>query len=81
MVWPGGNFEIEARYELRSGNGSIVQPAEGVPAWLALPTLDRFRTVFSQIPIGWQQWVDAWQRDPSRHESDRLLPWVAVLGP
>lgn len=79
VLWPGETWEAEVLYDLHEGPWIAPQSIRG-PAWQSLPTLERWRLVFGDVPIAWEQWVLAWNQDLAGQclPSDSIAP-VKVL--
>jgi hypothetical protein len=63
-------------YNLRREGPIVPQVAGGRP-WQTFPTLDPSQVLFRQVPLGWDRWVEFWQRVESRRES-QAEPILAV---
>ena len=63
VAWPDVSLRAEMLYDLRDGTPVTPQVVSGLPSRI-LPTLERERLRFSDLRIGWQQWVDAWGPAP-----------------
>jgi hypothetical protein len=49
-------------YDLHEGPWIAPQAVRGLLR-RRLPTLERGRILFSQVPLTWQRWVEAWNHD------------------
>lgn len=80
VVWPDGTLKARAQYDLRSADGSLVCPLIEGDQLDPMPILDRSHVLFTQIQVGWHQWVTAWQHDQlERAPPSGLLPGVLLL--
>lgn len=80
VVWPDGTLKARAQYDLRSADRSLVCPLIEGAQLDPMPILDRSQVVFTEIQVGWQQWVAAWQQDQSEQvPPSGLLPSVLLL--
>jgi hypothetical protein len=61
-VWSRDEDDAEAFYDLRNGAMTTARVTRGSFA-APLPVLDVRRVLFANVPITWEQWVEAWERD------------------
>jgi hypothetical protein len=79
VVWPDANYEAEVAYELR--NGPVLLPLHlvGVSS-MTMPVLHANRLLFAKVPLTWEAWVAAWERDRTGAGlPEPLLPGIRVL--
>jgi hypothetical protein len=79
VVWPGKGYMAEVAYDL--GEGPVLHPrvGEGQPD-RALPVLPAEQLLFSSREVAWQDWAQAWERDPaSAADRKPLLPGMRLL--
>jgi hypothetical protein len=79
IVWPDDQREVEVRYDLCEGPWIAPQNVHGLSP-RRLPTIERSRLMFSEIPLAWDRWVEVWNEDVAGqgHPRDPILP-VRVL--
>ena len=78
-IWPGDDFSVEVLYDLGQGQWLAPQAVRGLSR-VRLPVVERERLLFSDIPIGWDRWVEAWNQDVAGrgHPRESVAP-VRVL--
>ena len=79
VVWPDEKEDVEVLYDLHEGPWIAPQAVRGL-ARRRLPTVERQRILFSEVPVAWQRWVEAWNQDLAGqgHPRDPVAP-VRVL--
>jgi hypothetical protein len=79
VIWPDDQREVEVRYDLHEGPWIAPQNVRGLSP-RRLPTIERARLLFSEIPLTWDRWVEVWNQDVAGqgHPRDSILP-VRVL--
>ena len=81
VVWPDAHSDSEVLYDLREGPWIAPQSIRGLPR-RRMPTIERRRIVFTEVPVDWQRWVEGWEQDVSRPGNPLDLPdFSAVLPP
>jgi hypothetical protein len=79
LVWPTRGFATEAVYDLRQRPELAPRPLVG-PLIPDLPVLEESQMFFSETPVRWDEWVEAWERDRAGKGHDPLLaPDVRLL--
>jgi len=79
VVWPGGRYAVEARYDLAEHPRIHPQP-QAVADGFRLPALEAERLIFRVWPVLWDDWVATWEFDRNgRYAGKPLLPMVCVL--
>jgi hypothetical protein len=71
VVWPGGQFAVEVRYDLQQRPTISPRPRALAKAW----ELDRIESqdlVFAQSAVSWERWVAAWEAE----REENALPAV-----
>lgn len=81
VVWPDEQREVEVLYDLREGPWIAPQGVRGLSP-RRLPTVERWRFVFTEAPLAWDRWVVVWNQDIAGqgHPRDPIVP-VQVLPP
>ena len=60
VVWPDRASAAPVWYDLHDEGALVPMSASGwVPA--QLPTLDRCRLIFAEVPVSWSDWLRAWE--------------------
>ena len=59
VLWPDETADVEVVYDLRESPWITPRSTRGRPARL-LPTIERQRILFQEMPVAWQQWVELW---------------------
>jgi hypothetical protein len=79
VVWPDDKREVEAVYDLQESPWIAPQTVRGLSP-RRLPTVERWRFVFSDVPVNWDRWVEVWNEDIAGqgHPRDPIVP-VHVL--
>ena len=79
VLWPDEKEDVEVLYDLHEGPWIAPQSVRGL-ARRRLPTVERQRILFSEVPVAWQRWVEAWEQDLAGqgHPRDPVAP-VRVL--
>jgi hypothetical protein len=79
VVWPDDQGDVEVLYDLHEGPWIAPQSVRGLPR-RRLPTVERWRFVFAEIPLEWSRWVEVWNQDVAGqgHPRDAIIP-VHVL--
>jgi len=62
IVWPEADGSVEVLYDLHDGPWIAPQSVRGLARRL-LPTIERWRLVFSEAPVSWDSWVATWSQD------------------
>ncbi|MBU4271305.1 MAG: hypothetical protein KKA28_05525 [Planctomycetes bacterium] len=65
VVWPDDLSDVEVFYDLREGPWIAPQSVRGLPR-RRMPTIERRRIIFDEVPVDWDRWVEAWEHDVSR---------------
>ncbi len=65
VVWPDVDSDAEVLYDLREGPWIAPQSIRGLPR-RRMPTIERRRIVFTEVPVDWRRWVEGWEEDVSR---------------
>jgi len=73
VVWPEATLDDEAYYDLQAEPLLIPQLSYGFIE-RPLPILQRSDVLFAEPPLGWDDWVAAW--DPDRPGSNVVPPWM-----
>ena len=71
VVWPADGEESRAVYPLR--HSGVVRPQVEGKTSHPYPEIDTSRLLFSDSPISWAGWVDAWMRDQAGEEPPQLV--------
>ncbi len=79
ILWPDEKGDVEVLYDLHEGPWIAPQAIRGLARRL-LPMVERQRILFSEVPLAWQRWVEAWDQDLAGqgHPRDPIAP-VRVL--
>jgi hypothetical protein len=62
VVWPDGKFRSEALYDLIDSDPAYPRTRGDFPA-TDLPALDPNQVVYKKVPLTWEAWVEAWEKD------------------
>jgi len=75
VLWPDIPKDVEVLYDLHGDSWIAPQMIRGLSRRL-LPTLERQRLVFSDIPASWESWVAVWNQDVAGqgHPSESFAP-------
>jgi len=70
---------VEVFYDLREGPWIAPQSVRGLSR-RRLPTVERQRLIFREVPVSWLRWVEAWNQDVAGrgHPRESIAP-VRVL--
>ncbi len=79
LVWPDEQRQVEVLYDLHDEQWIAPQAIRGLSR-RRLPTIERGRLVFSEMPVTWPCWVEIWNLDIAGrgHPRDSVAP-VRVL--
>ena len=81
VVWPDEMSDVEVFYDLREGPWIAPQSVRGLPR-RRMPTIERRRIIFDEVPVDWDRWVEAWEGDISRAGNPLDTPiFLSVLPP
>jgi hypothetical protein len=79
LVWPAKEYATEAVYDLEEGPELAPRPLVG-PLAPELPVLEGGQVFYGETPVGWNEWVETWERDRAGKGHDPLLvPGVQLL--
>ncbi len=75
VLWPDIPKDVEVLYDLHNEQWIAPQMIHGLSRRL-LPTLERSRLVFSDVPASWESWVVVWNQDVAGqgHPSESFAP-------
>ena len=75
VLWPDMPMDVEVLYNLHDEQWIAPQTIRGLSRRL-LPTLERSRLVFSDVPASWESWVTVWNQDTAGqgHPSESFAP-------
>jgi hypothetical protein len=59
VLWPDEATDAEVIYDLKEGPWIAPQSVRGRPPRL-MPTIERRRILFQEMPITWEQWIAVW---------------------
>ncbi|NLF06732.1 MAG: hypothetical protein GX594_01975 [Pirellulaceae bacterium] len=79
-VWPDVGADTEVFYDLREEPWIAPQSIHGLPM-RRMPTVERRRIVFGEVPVAWAVWVEAWNNDVSRPGNPLDAPEFSTILP
>jgi hypothetical protein len=75
VLWPRGTTEAEVHYDLRDDETQVAPRATG-GAPTGLPVVTRSRFVFTEVPVTWSEWIDAWSAAPTAEFLPGVQAWL-----
>ncbi|MCD4726575.1 MAG: hypothetical protein K8R46_02865, partial [Pirellulales bacterium] len=70
----------EVFYDLREGPWIAPQSVRGLPR-RRMPTIERRRIIFDEVPVDWDRWVEAWEGDISHAGNPLDTPAISSVLP
>ena len=79
VLWPDDRRDVEVLYDLHESPWIAPRAIRGLSR-RRLPTVERRRFLFAEVPLDWSRWVEVWNQDLAGqgHPRDPILP-VCVL--
>jgi hypothetical protein len=79
VVWPDAAWEAAVLYKLRDSAAVAPHVILGTLRRL-MPTVERSRLIFREVPVFWPRWVEVWEDDRAGrgHPGNGIVP-VAIL--
>ncbi|MBN1394914.1 MAG: hypothetical protein JW959_07820 [Pirellulales bacterium] len=81
LVWPDDGSDTMVLYDLNEADQWIAPQSIRGFAQRRLPTIERKRIFFGELPLRWDRWVEAWEGDASRAGNPLDTPAVSSLLP